>query len=138
MQRPDALIEEHHSRGHDNKQVVRAKVILSHASYSHIRLHKLLRAGTPRKIVNRTLFIKSDAAVKVARGAEQVKSQLPVITFVCSVDIGLLKDEHQSAAAEVRSSFLRSLRVRLPTSGMFSHSEYHDYNSTFKICELPL
>jgi hypothetical protein len=31
---------------------------------------KLLRIGTPGKVVNRALLIKSDPAVKVARGAK--------------------------------------------------------------------
>ena len=49
--------------------------------------------------MNRTLFIKRDAAVKVTCGAEQVKSRLPVITFVGAVDIGLCKNEDLSAKA---------------------------------------
>ena len=47
--------------------------------------------------MNRTLLIKSNAAIKVTRGAKQVKSRLPVITFVGAVDVGLRQDKDQSA-----------------------------------------
>jgi hypothetical protein len=58
---------------------------------------KFLRIGTPGEVVNRALLIKSNAAVKVTRGAKKVKSRLPVITFVGAVDICLRQDEDQSA-----------------------------------------
>ena len=50
---------------------------------------KPLRVGTPSKVANQVILLKSDAQSKVIRGAKQVKPRLLAMTFGRTIDIDL-------------------------------------------------
>lgn len=54
---------------------------------------ELLRVGAPRKIVDRSLLIQCNPAVKVARSTEKVHPCLSVVTLVGVIDLGLCQEQ---------------------------------------------
>ena len=54
---------------------------------------KLLRVRAPGKVVDRTLLVQSNAAVKVTSGAQEVKTGFSVVALVRIVNFGLCEDE---------------------------------------------
>jgi hypothetical protein len=50
---------------------------------------ELFRVGTPRKIMNGTLLIERDTAIKIACGTQEIHTRFAVVAFVRIVDLGL-------------------------------------------------
>jgi hypothetical protein len=80
VERADALVKEHRFGGHEA-----------------VHHSKLLAVGTPCNVVDRSLLVERDAAVKIASCAEKIHGRLSIVAHVGVVDLGLSDDQGLSS-----------------------------------------